>query len=169
MKKYNRPRKPVSQKDVDRFWSKVDVGSATECWGWNLTATRDGYGLFSAGGTLHRCTRFAYVHRGGVINSNNIQRGLRISTTCGNKMCCNPSHMKTFSHQEIWDNMAKNNRITVGSKHKMAKLKESDILQMRARYVYRSATDGFAAIGRDYGVTTGCVRDICIRKTWRHV
>ena len=84
-------------------------------------------------------------------------------------MCCNPKHMKINSQQEVFDKMRENGQIVVGSKHRMSKLKEADIVDIRTRYKRRCDVDGLLAIGKDYGVTPGCIRDIIIRKTWRHV
>ena len=165
---YKRKLKPITQQDVDRFWSKVDIREPDECWNWQLKLTKHGYGLFAAGGTLHRCTRFAYVHRNG-LQTHHIPKDLRINAKCGNKACCNPAHLQLFNHQEIWDKMAEDGKIVVGSKHRMSKLTEQDILDIRERYTPKSLTDNYQRIADDYGVTPGCIRDIIIRKTWRHV
>ena len=168
-KKYTRKRKPITQQDVDRFWTKVDVQGEDDCWQWQLTKTTTGYGLFAAGGTLHRCSRFAYQHRNGVLNSYHLPKGMRITNKCENKMCCNPKHMKQFTHQDVFDKMRTEGKIVVGSKHRMSKLQEVDIQRIRARYQKGCAIHGLAAIAKDYDVTQGCIRDIIIRKTWRHV
>ena len=164
-----RPNRAPTQKDVDRFWGHVDQRGEDECWGWLLKSSSHGYGLFSAGGNLHRTSRFAYIHRYGKLNATPITSDFRISTMCENKKCCNPAHLKENSQQEVFDRMRERDQITVGSKHKMSKLIEADVIDIRQRYTYRSSVDGFAGISVDYGVTTGCIRDICIRKTWRHV
>lgn len=168
MTKTKRPLRPITQKDLDRFWRHVDILSDNECWNWQLTATTYGYGLFAAGNTLHRSSRFAWIHGDGLYTKT-ITNNLRITTTCNNKMCCNPKHLKLNSQQEVFDKMREAGQITVGSKHKMSKLKEADIVAIRNRYTTQCSTNGFKAIGTDYGVTPGCIRDIVIRKTWRHV
>ena len=167
-KKYTRKRKPITQKDLDRFWGHVDIQGPDDCWGWQLTATDHGYGLFAAGGTLHRTSRFSYEHGEG-LNSKTITNGLRIATSCRNKLCCNPKHMKLNSQQEVFDKMRAAGQISVGSNCKQSKLTEADIIDIRARYTPRSLTDAYTPIGVDYGVSPGCIRDIIIRKTWRHV
>lgn len=167
-KKYKRQRKPITQKDVDRFWKHVDIQGEDDCWLWTRALT-NGYGLFAAGGGYLRSSRFAYVHRDGKLNTHKIPGDLRITTTCGNKSCCNPKHLKLFSHQEVFDKMAEQGKIVVGSKHKMSKLCEQDVSNIRARYVKQCDVDGLGAIAQDYGVSPGCIRDIIIRKTWRHV
>jgi len=169
MNKYKRPTHTVSQKDVDRFWTKVDIQGEDDCWNWQLTPTKDGgYGLYSAGGTLHRTSRFAYIHGDGLYTKK-IMGNLRIATSCRNKLCCNPGHMKLNSQQEVFDKMRAAGQISVGSDCKQSKLREADVVAIRARYVNRSLTHGYGPIGVDYGVSTGCIRDIIIRKTWRHV
>ena len=165
---YKRRQKPITQKDVDRFWGHVDVQGEDDCWDWTRATTK-GYGLFAAGGIYHRSSRFAYQHRNGVLNSHSIPKGMRITTGCGNKRCCNPKHMKLHSHQDVWDLMAEQGKVVVGSKHKMSKLQEADIKTIRSRYQKQSETNGLANIAQDYGVSPGCIRDIIIRKTWRHV
>ena len=77
--------------------------------------------------------------------------------------------MRLNGQQEVFDRMRAAGQISVGSKCKQSKLTETDILDIRARYVKRSVTDGLAPIGEDYGVTQGCIRDIIIRKTWTHI
>ena len=167
-KKYIRKRKPITQKDLDRFWSKVDIRGEDDCWQWQLTPTDHGYGLFAAGGTLHRTSRFCYEHGDGLYTKE-ITGKLRIATSCRNKMCCNPKHMVLNSQQEVFDKMRAAGQISVGSKCKQSKLIESDIINIRARYTPRSLSDGLKPISEDYSVSPGCIRDIIIRKTWRHV
>jgi len=168
MKKYTRTIKDIQQKDITRFWTHVDKTAPNGCWIWTLKSSSHGYGLYSAGGMLHRTSRFSYTHQEGLY-SHPIEGDNRITLTCRNKLCCNPAHLLETTQQVVFDMMREEGLITVGSKHKMAKLQEADIVDIRNRYQYQSATDGFKSIGADYGVTPGCIRDICIRKTWRHV
>jgi hypothetical protein len=165
---YKRLKKPITQKDVDRFWTHVDIGKPNECWEWKLAITKYGYGLFAAGNTLHRPARFAFINAKG-LNTNPISTEYKVTVACGNKKCCNPKHLKRNNQQDVWDKIRKDGNITVGSKHKMSKFKEADIIDIRNRYKPQSATDGYKPIGDDYGVTPGCIRDIIIRKTWQHV
>jgi len=169
MIKTKRKIKPITQKDVDRYWSHVDIGGEDDCWNWQLSATKDGgYGLYAAGGQLHRTSRFCYIHGEGLYTKK-ITGDLRIATSCRNKLCCNPKHMKLNSQQEVFDKMRAAGQISVGSDCKQSKLTEADIVNIRARYSRRSITDGLGPISEDYSVSVGCIRDVIIRKTWRHV
>ena len=165
----HRPVKPVTQKDVDRFWSKVDIGEPDECWNWlGKPSERLKHGLFNAGNTLYRPARFAYQHHKG-LNAVTLQRKHKIVVTCGNPLCCNPAHMVAETQQAVWNRIVNSGTMKIGSKHKRSKLTEADIVNIRQRYTPNSFTDGLQHIGDDYGVTPGCIRDIVIRKTWRHV
>ena len=160
--------KDITQKDLDRFWSHVDIQGEDDCWNWQLRSNSNGYGLYSAGGQLHRTSRFSFIHQRGLY-SNPIEQDYRITTSCQNKKCCNPNHLIEASQQVVFDRMRENGQISVGSDCKQSKLCEADISVIRARYTPQSLTDGLGPIGEDYGVSPGCIRDIIIRKTWRHV
>ena len=165
---YKRQIKSITQKDIDRYWSHVDIQGADDCWNWKLTPSRAGYGTMAAGGLILRTTRFAYIHGEGLYTKK-ITGNLRITTTCRNKLCCNPKHMKLNSQQEVFDRMRAAGQISFGTNCKQSKLTEPDIVAIRARYTTRSLVDNYGSIAEDYGVSTGCIRDIIIRKTWRHV
>ena len=63
-KKYTRKIKPITQKDLDRFWGHVDIQGEDDCWNWKLTPSDHGYGLFAAGGLiLHTYTVTAYTQK----------------------------------------------------------------------------------------------------------
>jgi hypothetical protein len=85
--------------NVEKFWSRVEVNDATECWPW-LGATRtDGYGVVRIDSVLYKAHRIAWAlssnqdlpdwmsHRSSVV----------IDHTCGNKACCNPMHLDAVS------------------------------------------------------------------------
>ena len=165
---YKRQIKPTTQKDVDRFWSHVDIREPNECWNWKLSPTPNGYGLYASGGKIYRTQRFAYLHSNG-LNTHKLTKHEKITTTCGNNLCCNPAHLKYNKMQDVWNKIKEDGTMTCGSKHAMSKMTEQDVRDIRARYVSRSNVDGYAGIGKDYGVTPGCIRDIMIGKTWKHV
>lgn len=93
----------LSDKDIKRFWSHVDIRGDDECWNWN--GKHDGkYHNFSVGGKSGKSPlshRIAYE-----LTHGDIPSGLVIRHTCNNPSCCNPSHLITGTtlenvHDEI--------------------------------------------------------------------
>lgn len=144
-----------------RFWQKVDVRGADECWEWTGSRDEDGYGRIDHNGKHIGAHRLSYeLHYGPIAD------GMLIRHSCSNRPCCNPKHL-------LEGTAADNNRDTVeqgrslkGSKHHNAKLKESDIPVIR-----KLVAEGFTYkdIGERYGVTASNIYYIVNRKAWQHV
>lgn len=72
----------------ERFWSKVDrQDDVNVCWEW-LAGTQNGYGLFYFLGGRDSAHRVAYL-----LSKGEIPAGTQIRLSCGNKLCCNPTHL----------------------------------------------------------------------------
>ena len=152
-----------TQQDKERFWNHVDIKEPDDCWNWKLTANHYGYGIFSVRNKLYRTQRFIKM-----IEGKNIKKRI-VTTTCSNKLCCNPKHLTVMTQKELMNSMRQNGQLSVGSKNRASKLSEDKIVDIRARYERGCAVNGYKGIAVDYGVDTGTIRDIVIRKTWRHV
>ena len=80
------------QKGFDRedaFWSKVDRYKEYECWPWNASKNRDGYGQFWIGDTFTPSHRYAWE----VSRKCKVPDGKIIMHLCDNPPCCNPNHL----------------------------------------------------------------------------
>lgn len=87
-------RKPIAE----RFWPKVDVRTADECWPWLAWLDRHGYGMISRGG---RGNGMAFAHRVAYeICVGPIPDGLEIDHLCRNPSCVNPAHLEPVTHIE---------------------------------------------------------------------
>lgn len=85
---------------IDRFWAKVQVGHADECWPWLAYRNDDGYGMFRYEGEAHMGR--AHVAAWKITNVDT--GGLCVLHRCDNPPCCNPDHLFLGTQQDnIWD------------------------------------------------------------------
>lgn len=82
----------MEQKDIDRFWSKVQKSeNKDECWLWTASFSKTrGFGWFYLDGKNVHADRIAYM-----LTHGEIQESCCVYHTCKNKLCVNPSHMFT--------------------------------------------------------------------------
>jgi hypothetical protein len=73
-----------------RFWAKVEVGDAGDCWPWKGALDRHGYGQFktTSGTPPVRAHRLAFV-----LTGNDPAAAPALLHTCHRRNCCNPGHL----------------------------------------------------------------------------
>lgn len=77
-------------KRIQRFWSYVQIGSASECWPWRGAKTSDGYGSFKI--TSYRGVTASRVAM--ILSAGDEPAGLQVLHRCDNPACCNPAHLR---------------------------------------------------------------------------
>lgn len=74
----------------ERFWEKVDKRGPDECWPWNASRDKNGYGHFGIGnGRTTRAHRVSWQ----LANSSEIPAAMLACHTCDNPPCVNPAHI----------------------------------------------------------------------------
>ena len=145
-----------------RFWSKVDISDPDDCWAWTASTTSDGYGCIRINCRLHNSHRVAWELENGPIPN-----GIHILHHCDNPACCNPSHLLLGTHSDNMKDMANKGRAgNRGSRNKIARLTEQDILTIRE--MVNGGTKQ-KDIAKEYSVHVMTISDIIRGATWTHV
>lgn len=95
-------RADMSDKDIARFWAKVDRSG--DCWIWQAAAAR-GYGQIGFHWKVVRAHRFAYALAHGECAND-----LEIDHMCHNRRCVNPAHLQPVTHQQNCGNKGADKR-----------------------------------------------------------
>lgn len=91
-------RVDMTDKDIERFWSKVDKSG--DCWEWTAHVLPNRYGRMRFRGKIVYAHRFAYALAHGECANN-----LVIDHRCRNKRCVNPSHLQLVTIQRNCENV----------------------------------------------------------------
>lgn len=151
-----------TQKDLDRFYSKVNY-SDEGCWEW-MSQKRGGYGLFSLNGKPISAHRFALFIEIGEY------QGLACHT-CDNPCCVRGDHLFAGSHKDNMDDMYKKGRrqrrITKEIKsprerkiHKLGEKEYIEILEALKMPYWGQVND----LAKKYGVSHGLISHL--KKKW---
>ena len=171
----------LAQRDVQRFWSRVD--KAGECWVWTGGTMGWGYGYFDLAGSRHGAHRISWMLARGPIPA-----GLFVCHRCDNPPCVNPDHLFVGTQ---FDNMADARakgrlsptifdgtqvelmrlgrhpgRQARGERVATAKLTEGQVREIRRRLAEGANQ---SALAREYGVVHQLVSRIASRGIWKHV
>lgn len=145
-----------------RFWSKVDMGEANECWNWNASVRnkKEGYGAFWFEGRHHPAPRIALF-----LTTGYLETKLHVCHKCDNPSCCNPDHLFTGTHQENNADKISKGRGTKGDTHPTAKLKSNQVLDIRRLEGKLKRKE----IAKRYNVTIHVINDLLGGRTWGHL
>lgn len=78
----------MDERNIFRFWLKVDIKSENECWEWTGWKDKFGKGHFYMGQGIYHPARIACF-----ISTGNQLEGICACHKCDNPSCCNPSHI----------------------------------------------------------------------------
>jgi hypothetical protein len=167
-----------TEKDIARFWSKVDKSTEPNgCWLWMAGKTFGGYGRFWNGERKVMAHRFAYELTVGAIPDD-----YDICHNCDNPTCCNPTHLFTGTKTDNIQDAKRKNRLATGmrngrythpessargSQNPRTKLTPALVIAIRSDHVLGNMTLRKLAIR--YGVAKTTIRMVIKRITWKHI
>lgn len=139
-----------------------------DCWIWAQAVNSTGYPQCSVngkGGVLVK--RLSLLASG----KKPYRARCRVTSTCGEKLCCNPEHLKWSTASEVLIDGYRSRGVTqtYGSRLKgalkgnVAKLDWERVRQIRARL----ETESVEALAKEYGVGWKAIRRIQLNRSWR--
>ena len=148
-----------------RFWQKVNVRGADECWNWLANKSAGRYGAIKVGGKRGKDLK---AHRIQMIWQGVEVEGKVVRHKCDNPLCVNPKHLESGTqYDNVQDMMLRNrNNQASGERSGKAKLSNSAVRQIRERL-----RDGetVANIARSLLMNHQLIYNIATRKTYSKV
>lgn len=142
----------------DRFWKKVN--KTPKCWEWTKALDKHGYGLFWYRGGCELAHRVSFTTEYGKIPD-----GFGVHHDCDNRKCIRPSHLMVSTQQDNMLDALERGRLDVfiGSNHKLSKLKEAQVLEIRASKLSE------VKLAEKYGVDRSMIGKIRRNESWNHI
>jgi hypothetical protein len=159
-KRCGSPDAPNQQKNtLDDFWARVN--RTGDCWIWQGSKDRDGYGFFHWENKQVRTHRFVAQE----VLKLDISY-LEVCHTCDNPGCVRPSHLFVGTTKDNKKDSVRKGRHAKGETHACAVLSERQV-----RYVRRMVENGVSRvlIAKELHVSKTCIDFIAQRRTWKHI
>lgn len=156
-------RGPKPRGFVLRFWESVIVKGPDECWPWIGQIMKDtGYGRLSIANKPHSAHRLSFLIHHGVIDPD-----LLVMHSCDNRVCVNPAHLSQGTDADNITDAVVKGRLQKGERNGMAKLTESEVLEIRRAFMDGDKT--MAELAALHNVWVPCIWRIIKGTRWKHL
>lgn len=97
--------------DEARFWDKVDRKEQDQCWEWLGGVNTTGYGMAHVRNRPEEYERTGKTftqlpaHRVALSLTRHVNQADYVMHSCDNRKCCNPSHLRTSTAQDNYNDM----------------------------------------------------------------
>ena len=155
----------LTSKQIQKFWSLVEVRGPDECWRWNGPSDcQMGYGRIWLG----RRWRAHRLAKALSLGMHSISRSVVTCHSCDNPSCCNPNHLFFGTHGDnIRDAFRKNRMNTAfGERSGPAKLTRDQVIEILA--TDRNLTPN-SILARRLHVSPSAISLIRRGKNWKHL
>ena len=184
----------LTDRELERFWSKVDKTDDLSCWNWTASKYHFGHGALYFRGRSQPAHRISWwIHHG------EIPDGCEVCHYCDNPPCVNPGHLYVATHSQNVKDMHIRGRgvyfsgdnhwmrkhpewIATGDRHPLrkrpelaargelngnSKLSNRSVRDIRLLYCRQDVTS--TELASAYGLDKSTVLDVLNHKTWKHV
>lgn len=142
----------------------------SNCWNWHRGKSAAGYGQCYFNG------KRVYAHRLAKVIFDNLDHSLLsdpnivVLHECDNPACVNPAHLRVGTQIDNVIDRDIKGRVRHGSKHPVAKLTESDVLEIRSMVRRRKELSLHKQdIAKCYNISPSTLTAIINRTTWKRI
>lgn len=174
-----------TQSDKERFWRKVDKSSGPDnCWIWESSKNRKGYGTFNVGRRNLKAHRIAWIISHGPIPHDGSAHGICVCHRCDVRDCVNPAHLFLGTNAQNMADMIQKGRdnkargdshrarmhpelMPRGEAHGRALITAAQVLEIRSLYSAGGIT--MKELGNRFGLAKSSINNIIKRNNWKHI
>lgn len=145
--------------DRVRFLKYVPTVDPDECWEWQSTRNRRGYGKFWLNGRTDLAHRVSYKIHKGVIPA-----GIQVRHACDNPPCVNPNHLLLGTGKDNARDALDRDRYRRGADNPRAKLTEAQVAEIRERWQQGLETQ--VSMAHRFGVSKSAIQWVLNGRNW---
>ena len=120
----------------------------------------DGYFSYCKDNRVYRMHRYIYIQ-----NFGEIPNGLLVRHKCDNRKCINIDHLELGTHKDNHDDCVNRGRKPKGENCVTAKITELQAMEI----ISIGVNVNYHHLSKIYGISPATIRDIVLRKTWKHL